>query len=206
MPTTTSPRDYLPAALKEEYLELVSSWLLEEWAATEDDLVRDTDTSYTRGTTRFGRQQKRFWLEYRSGQHPWLKVLNNSLDLVFEIHGIPCRFSNDSAESPKKRAVIEVHQHQITFLEEAEAGEAARFVFVLDLGFSEAAEPRVVLLGFSAAGEVVCRWTSGGVLRRLGEAAPSVPLAVELPKPSITPKRKPGLDGEGDGALASAGP
>ena len=140
----------LPAVLKERHLELVASWLLEEWAATEDDLVRDTDTSYTRGTTRFGRQQKRFWLEHLSGRHPWLRVLNNSLDIVFEIHGIPCRFSNDNAESPRKRAVVQVHQHQILFLEEAAPGEAARFVFVLDCGFDESSEPRVVLLGFSA--------------------------------------------------------
>ena len=206
MPAMTSPRHNLPPVLKEEYLELVASWLLEEWAATEDDLVRDTDTSYTRGTTRFGRQQKRFWLEYLSGKHSWLKVLNNSLDIVFEINGIPCRFSNDSAESPKKRAVVEVHQHQILFLEEAEPGDAARFVFVLDPGFDEASEPRVVLLGFSAAGEEVCRWTSGGVVRRIGEANPSVPPAVDLPKPSVTPKRKRDVDGEGDDAVASAGP
>lgn len=198
------PKSALPAGLKAEYLELVATWLLDEWYATEDDLVRDTDTPYTRGTTRFGRQQKRFWLEHLSGKYPWLRVLNNSLDLVFEISGIPCRFSNDNVESPKKRAVVEVHQHQIPFLEDAQPGDAARFVFVLDPGFDESSEPRVVLLGFSAGGEEVCRWTSGGVVRRMGEASPSVPPAVELPKPSIAPKRKP--DDERDDAAASAGP
>lgn len=198
------PNGSLPSGLKETYLELVAAWLLEEWYATEDDLVRDTDTPYTRGTTRFGRQQKRFWLEYLSGRHAWLRVLNNSLDIVFEINGIPCRFSNDNVESPKKRAVVEVHQHQISFLEDAEPGDAARFVFVLDPGIDESSEPRVVLLGFSAGGEEVCRWTSGGVVRRMGEASPSIPPAVELPKPSIAPKRK--RDDEGDDAVASAGP
>ncbi len=200
----TLPKSNLPPVLKEEYLELVSSWLLEEWAATEDDLVRDTDTSYTRGTTCFGRQQKRFWLEYLSGKHSWLRVLNNSLDIVFEINGIPCRFSNDNAESPRKRAVVEVHQHQLLFLEEAEPGEAARFVFVLDPGFDESSQPRVVLLGFSAAGGEVSRWTSGGVVRRIGEACPSVPSAVELPRAIVTPKRK--REGEGADSVASAGP
>ena len=194
----------LPPELKGEYLRLVATWLLDEWYATEDDLVRDTDTPYTRGTTRFGRQQKRFWLEYLSGKHPWLHVLNNSLDIVFEISGIPCRFTNDNAESPKKRAVVEVHQHQIPFLEDAEPGHAARFVFVLDPGIDESSEPRVVLLGFSAGGEEVCRWTSGGVVRRMGEASPSAPHAVELPKPSVALKRK--RDDEGDNAVASAGP
>jgi hypothetical protein len=198
-----SSKNGLPPALKEEYLQLVATWLLDEWYATEDDLVRDTDTPYTRGTTRFGRQQKRFWLEYRSGKHNWLRVLNNSLDLVFEISGIPCRFSNDNVESPKKRAVVEVHQHQISFLEDAEPGDAARFVFVLDPGIDESSEPRVVFLGFSAGGEEVCRWMSGGVVRRIGEASPSVPPAVELPKPSVATKRK--RDDDSDDALASAG-
>lgn len=196
----SAPR--LPAELRQEYLELVASWLLEEWRATEDDLVRDTDTSYTRGTTRFGRQQSRFWLEYRTGRHPWLRVLNNTLDLVFEIVGIPCRFSNDSVESPKKRAVVEVHQHQIQFLEEADPGQAARFVFVLDHGLDESSDPRVVLLGFTAGGEVVCRWESGSSVERLGVAGASVPVAVELPKPSVGVKRQRG--GEGD-SKASTG-
>lgn len=194
----------LPSRFKEEYLQLVATWLLDEWYATEDDLVRDTDTPYTRGTTRFGRQQKRFWLEYLSGKHPWLRVLNNSLDIVFEISGIPCRFSNDNAESPKKRAVFEVHQHQIPFLEDAEPGNAARFVFILDPGMDESSAPRVVLLGFSAGGDEVCRWTSGGAVRRLGEASPSIPSAVELPKPNVAPKRK--RDDKDDDAVASAGP
>jgi hypothetical protein len=189
MPINQSAQSRIPAALKEEHLELVVSWLLEEWRATEDDLIRDTDTSYTRGTTRFGRQQKRFWIEHGSRSHPWLKVLNNSLDIVFEINGIPCRFSNDYVESPKKRAVMEVHQCQMQFLEDAEPGEAARFVFVIDRGWDESSDPRVVLLGFSTSGEEVCRWTSGEATRRIGEASPSMPVPIELPKPTVTPKR-----------------
>lgn len=204
MPLADPSSSLLPAALKEEYLELVASWLLDEWRSTEDDLARDTDTPYTRGTTRFGRQQQRFWLEHLSGKYPWLRVLNKGLDIVFEINGIPCRFSNDNAESPKKRAVVQVHPYQMSFLEEASADEAARFVFVIDTGFDEASEPRVSLLCFSVSGELVCRWYSGGIVRRMGEASPSVPAPVELPKPRISPKRK--HDDRDDDAVASAGP
>ena len=192
----------LPSALKEEYLNLVASWFLDEWRATEDDMVRDTDTPYTRGTARFGRQKQRITLEYLSGRHPWLKVENNGLDIVFSINGIPCRFSNDDADAPKKRAVLEVHQFQIPLLEEAEPGEAARFVFVIDQGVDEMSEPQVVLLGFSQSGQEVCRWTSGGVVRKLGEATPSMPDAAEVKKPLITPKRRI----SDDDAAASAGP
>lgn len=204
MNAAKSPEGTLPAELSDEHLELVSSWLLEEWYATEDDLVRDTDTAYTRGTARFGRQMQRIRLEHFSGKHSWLSVMNGALDFVFTISGIPLRFSNDSIEAPKKRAVLETHLFQMPLLEAAGPGEAARFVFVIDRGPDESGEPVVVLLGFSNSDEVVCRWTTGTVFRRLGEASPSVPPAVELPKPTITPKRK--RDDDGEEAVASAGP
>ena len=193
----------LPSALKEEYLNLVASWFLEEWRATEDDMVRETDTPYTRGTTRFGRQKQRITLEYLSGRHPWLKVENNGLDIVFSICGIPFRFSNDDADSPKKRAVLEVHVFQMSLLEESEPGEAARFVFVIDQGMDESSDPRVVVLGFTPSGQEACRWTSGGVFRKLGEAKPSLPEPVEVKKPPIKPKRR---DADEDDAAASPGP
>jgi len=180
----------LPSALKEEYLTLVASWFLEEWYATEDDLVRDTDTPYTIGTTRFGRQKQRISNEYVSRRHPWLRVENNGLDIVFSVNGIPCRFSNDNADAPKKRAVLEVHAFQMSLIEESAPGDAARFVFVIDQGFGEIEEPHVLLLGFSASGQEVCRWRSGGILRKLGDAKKAMPAPVEIQKPVITPKRR----------------
>lgn len=192
----------LPSSLKEEYLNLIASWFLEEWRNTEDDMVRDTDTAYTRGTARFGRQKQRISLEYISGRHPWLRVENNGLDIVFSIMDIPCRFSNDNADSPKKRAITEVHPFQMSLIEETEPGEAARFVFVIDRGFDELSEPSIILLGFSASGQEVCRWISGGVLRTLSEVKPSIPAPIEISKPVVTPKRRD----TGDDAVASAGP
>lgn len=180
----------LPSCLKEEYLSLVASWLLEEWYATEDDLVRETDSAYTRGTTRFGRQKQRISNEHVSGRYPWLGIENNGLDLVFTIVHVPCRFSNDNPDAPKKRAVLEVHQLQLRLVEDAEPGEAARFVFVIDQGIDGTAEPRVLLLGFSASGDEVCRWSSDVSVRAIGEATPSTPAPVEVKKPIVTPKRR----------------
>lgn len=184
----------LPASFKDEYLNLIASWLLEEWRNTEDDMVRETDNAYTRGTARFGRQKQRISIECLSGRYPWLRVQNNSSDLVFSIVDIPCRFSNDNADAPKKRATLEVHPLQMSLIEETAPGEAARFVFVLDRGFDEASEPRVMLLGFSGSGQEVCRWTSGGVVRTLSEAKPSLPAPVQISKPSVTPKKRPADD------------
>lgn len=180
----------LPPSFKEEYLNLIASWLLEEWRNTEDDLVRDTDTPYTRGTTVFGRQKQRITNEYLSQRHPWLRVENGGLDIVFSIMNIPCRFSNDDADAPKKRAVLEAHPFQMPLIEVSEPGEAARFVFVIDRGVDETSEPRVLLLGFSSSGEEVCRWRSGEGLRALGEAEASAPMPVEVGKPIVTAKKR----------------
>lgn len=177
---------------KEECLNLIASWLLEEWRNTEDDLVRETDTAYTKGTTLFGRQKQRISLEYLSQKHTWLQVLNNGADIVFSVSGVPCRFSNDNPNAPQKRAIREPHPIQMSYslFEESTLDEAARFVFVIDkTGFDDASEPRVMLLGFSHSGQEVSRWTYGGSIRLLSSVNASAPEPVELRKPVVTVKR-----------------
>lgn len=198
-----STNDKLPKQMKIEYLQLIAHWLLDEALATEDDLYRNTDNAYTRGSARFGRQRQRIINESLSGNYSWLKVMNGGQDIVFSIHDIPCRFSNDNPDAPKKRAVLETHLFQMSLLEEAEPGEAARFVFVIDRGLDDLAAPRAVLLGFSNSGDVVCRWQSAAAVRTIGLAAPSRPEAVELPKPQIALKQRRNDTGDAE-ALAGA--
>jgi hypothetical protein len=198
---TSKPSDF-HAALKDEYLSLVAQWLLEEWYATEDDLTRDTDGPYTRGTTRFGRQKQRITNEFLYGNHPWLGVENGGNDLVFAIGGIPCRFSNDSATTPTKKAVLEAHRFQMPLIEEAEPDQAARFCFVVDPGVGEDSAPKVSLLGYSATGHLVCQWQSSTTVRTLVNVKLELPQAVEVAKPVIAPKRHLA----DNGAAASAGP
>lgn len=187
--TIKKPSDFHPG-LKEEYLAQVASWLLEEWYATEDDLIRETDNRYTKGTTRFGRQLQRIVNEYMSKQYDWLRIENGGLDLVFSISGIPCRFSNDSVEAPTKKAVLQVHPYQMSLIDDAEPGQAGRYCFVIDQGFNEDMEPRVALLGFSASGTLVCRWQSETIARALADIKTAPPEAVEVTKPSVKPKRR----------------
>lgn len=189
------------SALSETRLAHVANWLLEEWFATEDDLVRETDGPYTRGTTRFGRQKQRITNEYLSGLHDWLGMENSGLDLVFSIGGIPCRFSNDSATEPTKRAVLEAHRFQIPLIEESQPDDAARFCFVIDRGATESEAPRVTLLGYSAMNVLVCRWTSSAIVRALTETKTPRPEAVEIAKPLVAPKRPAATDED----TASAG-
>ena len=200
MPDAT-PSEFQPA-LTDDRLTKVAAWLMDEWNATEDDRVRNTDSPYTRGTTCFGRQRQRIVNEYLKSIHEWLGIESSGNDLVFSIGGVPCRFSNDSLAAPKKRAVLEAHRFQLPLIEDAEPGHAVRFCFVIDRGMDESGEPRVELLGFSATDDLVCRWRSAAPVRTLTEVKAELPMAVEVAKPLVAPKRRE----SGDDAVASAGP
>lgn len=198
---TLKPFDFQPS-LKDEYLAQVANWLLDEWYATEDDLVRDTDGPYTRGTTRFGRQKQRIVNEFLKGIHPWLSVQNGGNDLVFSILGVPCRFSNDSVSSPTKKAVLEAHRFQMPLIEDAEPDKAVRFCFVVDTSLGSVGEPTVSLLGFSSTDELVCEWRSSSIVRTLSNIKAVLPAAIEVAKPVVAPKRRQA----DDDSAASAGP
>ena len=193
--TLPPPANFNPE-LTSDRLQVVSSWLLEELYATEDDLSRHTDNGYTRGCTTFGRQRNRILAEAQSGKHDWIGLANSYNDIVFTIGGVPCRFSNDDPANPSKDAVLTANRYQLNFLEFASKGEPGRFCFVIDRGHDGVAEPRVEFLGFTPSGEPACRWVSDKVrvLRLEGEQqlAPTVPVS----KPQIAPKRR----NEGDAA------
>lgn len=184
------PPSAFNAELISDRLQTVSEWLLEELYATEDDLSRPTDNGYTRGCTAFGRQRNRIISEALSGRHPWLGLSNNHNDIVFTIGGVPCRFSNDDPSSPTKDAVLIANRYQLNFLEFTEKDAPGRFCFVIDRGFSGEDEPRVEFLGFTASGEMACRWVSDRIRVLRSEGQQSLPAAVDVSKPQVTPKRR----------------
>jgi hypothetical protein len=182
-----------PAAFKPQLtadrLSIVARWMLEELYATEDDLSRDTDNGYTRGCTTFGRQRCRIISEARSGKSA------EANDIVFTIGGIPCRFSNDDAESPSKDAVLTANRFQSEFVEFAADTEPARFCFVIDRGHGPDAEAKVEFLGFTPTNQLACRWVSDSVrLLRSTDGENALPEPVQVSKPQIAPKRRD--DGE----------
>lgn len=188
------------SALSSDRLELISRWLLEEWYATEDDLTRPTDNSYTKGCTTFGRQRNRIISEVQSRQHPWLGLSNNGYDIVLTIEGIPVRFSNDDPANPTKDAVLTTNRYQMSFLEFSTTGEPGRFCFIvdrgrdgiseLDRGRDEMSEPRVEFLGFTPSGDIACRWVYNTVRVFEEVTRSSLVEAVDVAKPPVTPKRR----------------
>jgi hypothetical protein len=179
------------SALTSERLALISQWLLEELYSTEDDLARDTDSSYTRGCTAFGRQMNRIKFEFLSKKHEWLGLLNGGNDLVFTISGVPCRFSNDDPSNPTKDAVIAISRYQMPFLEFVSEGEPGKFCFVIYRGSNSLDDPRVEFLGFRPSGEIACRWVSDSV-RVLRDVLADLVAPVQLDKPLVAPKKKDG--------------
>jgi len=184
LPSVLNPK------LKSQYLETIASFLLEELYATEDDLTRSTDSSYSRGCTTFDRQKNRIIAEARSGNFPWLQLSNTGFDLVFTIDGVPCRFSNDDPLSPSKSAVVSINKYQMDFLEFIPKGEPGQFCFVIDRGINGASQPKVVFLGFSLTHELLCEWVSDTV-RVFHAPDHLLPEAIEIPKAPITPKPQP---------------
>lgn len=194
--------DYpLPSAfepkLTHDLLTNVAAWLLDELHATDDDLVRDTDNNYTRGCTAFMRQRVRILKEAASGRHPWLGVPSPGNDLVFSINGIPCRYSNDDPDNPKKDAVTLANAFQTTFLDFGDDKAPQRFCFVVDRGLPGITDPHVEFLGFTAFGSVACRWISTSI-RQLQLVNDDTPAAVPVSKPAISPKRRPVDDVAGE--------
>ncbi|NKF24414.1 hypothetical protein [Solimonas marina] len=182
--------------LSAERLNLIASWLLEEYYATQEDLVRDTDSSYTRGCTAFGRQRGRIMKEAASLKYSWLSIKGAGNDLVFGIGHVPCRYSNDDPDNPKKDAVLVANQHQLPFLDFEDDLAPTRFCFVLDKGLEGVTDAHVELLGYTGAGTLVSRWISSNVRTLHAVNDQKLSSAVPVGKPVLAPKRRDAANGD----------
>ncbi|TJY56268.1 hypothetical protein E4T66_20130 [Sinimarinibacterium sp. CAU 1509] len=175
------------------HLALVASWLLDELYATEDDLTRDTDDNYTRGCTTFMRQRLRILKEAMSGKHPWLGIATAGNDLVFTVDGLPCRYSNDDPDNPKKDAVTLANSYQQSLFDYDDFQRPQRFCFVIDRGLEGISDPHVEFVGFTPIDTIACRWISSSV-RNFQIVGETTPAAVPVAKPTVAPKRRPADD------------
>ncbi|MFX1737964.1 hypothetical protein PXJ20_30130 [Paraburkholderia sp. A1RI_3L] len=175
-------------ALSADRLSVIASILIAEHFSTATALQSDFDDGYTRGCTRFGRQRNRLKSVALSGEHDWLELRHGGNDLVFTIGGIPCRFAADDPANPTKPAVLDATPFQQDFFGAVESGVPCKFCFVLDGGYAEADDPRVVFLGEDSARVVKCKWVSD-TARALHAVAADTPPPREMGKPRVAPKR-----------------
>lgn len=177
------------AALRSERLEVIANILIEEHFSTMTDLQSEYDDGYSRGTTRFARQKNRLKSVALSGQYDWLQLRHGANDLVFTIDGIPCRFATDDPVNPTKPAVVDATPIQLSFFDEVENGAPCKFCFILDGGYTEAEDPRVVFLGEDMMGDVKCKWSSDGGAKALHAISANTPPAKDVGKAPVGPKR-----------------
>jgi hypothetical protein len=176
------------AALRSDRLEIIANILIEEHFTTLTDLQSEYDDGYSRGTTRFARQKNRLKSVALSGQYDWMQLRHAGNDLVFTIDGIPCRFATDDPANPTKPAVLEATPVQQSFFDEVESGEPCKFCFILDGGYAETDDPRVVFIGEDVMGVVKCKWMSDGT-KALHHVSAHTPPAKEVGKASVGPRR-----------------
>lgn len=188
MPLSLPLPDMFHAQLSADRLEVIAGILIDEHFSTAEDLQSEYDDGYARGCTRFARQKNRLKFLALSGTHRWLTLLNAGNDLTFSIEGIPCRFATDDPMAPTKPAVLEATPIQQSFFEEVEIGAPCKFCFILDGGYAESDDPRVVFIGEDVAGNVVCSWTSGGT-KSLYSVSAKTPPARPLGRAPVSPKR-----------------
>lgn len=162
--------------------------MVSEHFSTATALQSDFDDGYTRGCTRFGRQRNRLKSEALSGRYEWLQLRHAGLDLIFTIGGIPCRFAADDPANPTKPAVLDATPIQQDFFDEVKDGVPCKFCFILDGGYSEADDPRVVFVGEDADKIVKCRWVSD-TTKALHPVATKAPSAKQMGKAPVGPKR-----------------
>jgi hypothetical protein len=174
--------------LSADRLDVIAAVLIAEHFSTATDLQSEYDDGYARGCTRFARQKNRLKFLALSGKHRWLALLNAGNDLTFSIGGIPCRFATDDPMAPTKPAVLEATPLQQSFFDEVEIGAPCKFCFILDGGYAESDDPRVVFIGEDAAGNVVCSWVSGG-MRSMYSVSANTPAAKPLGRAPVSPKR-----------------
>ncbi|MGY4726915.1 hypothetical protein [Burkholderia pyrrocinia] len=176
------------SSLDSDRLGIIADILIAEHFATETDLQSEFDDGYTRGCTRFGRQKNRLRSVALSGQYEWLELRHGGNDLVFTIDGIPCRFATDDPANPTKPAVLAATPVQQSFFDEVEDGDPCKFCFILDGGYAESDDPRVVFIGEDFRGTVKCRWMSDG-MRALHSVSVDTPPAKDVGKAPVGPKR-----------------
>lgn len=175
--------------LTHDRLTIVAEILLDEFFKTVDDLSSDADDNYTRGCASFGRQKNRIKQLALARTYPWLQIMNSTNDLVFKIGGVPCRFSSDDPNSPKKNAILTFNRYQASFFDEIESDDKpCRYCFIVDTKGIDDMEPSVVFVGYDATGVAKCQWESGAIRTLHNVSAASIPTAVEIGKPAVKPK------------------
>lgn len=121
------------------------------------------DDAWSVGCRAFAFGRHRLERAARSGEYPWLEVLDDSAHFIFVIgsngHGVPVRFYRGAAEEPTERTLRqqeqEAEQLSLALGEDVAQGLAFRFAVETD---AQGRVERVVFLALRGEDRVECFW------------------------------------------------
>lgn len=189
------PWDY-HSALIADRLNLIAKALLDVYYDVQVELDTDLDSSYTRGTTTFGRQKSKLIQMGQDPSIPWLDLRNTSNDLTCTIGEIPFRFFRDDHSSPKKKGFWKRNEQDNLFPNEE--GEPIYWRFVIEKPLTEDDDASVYFLGADVNQVTVCEWKYEESVRVLTSVDSRRPDPVETPEPQVgLPKQDQGNKEDG---------
>jgi hypothetical protein len=182
------PWDY-HSDLTEERLVILAGMIVDgRRAAVELFDENAGDTAWTLGVRAFEFVRIRILRSADSGEHPWLGIIDRTLQLIFKIGEVPVRIYKGDADEPTGRTLRQGHselrQLSLLFGEEDEGGDLAyRFAIETDIDGSALAVKFVGLRGENA----VLNWDVplAGVSQTTGAVGRQATASVDLPAPSV---------------------
>ena len=195
---TKKPWDY-PSDLTAERLTLIARLIIQ---GRKDALDRhDTsigDDAWTLGCKAFAYGKFRIVEADETDTHPWLRIVDSSMQFVFTIGAVPVRFYHGTADEPNQRTLRqsfpELRQLDLGFESEDEGRDLAyRFAVETDIDGSVL---RVIFVGLRGEDSVL-NWEVpiSAEVRTLHIARSEPAPGVELPPPSV---QAPGDEEEHD--------
>lgn len=176
------PMEY-QSALTVDRLNVIAEALLDVFYDVQKELDTDLDSSYTRGTTTFGRQKNKLIQLCQDKKYPWLDLRNTSNDLTCAIGGIPFRFFTDDHEKPQKPGFWKRNEQDNLFPNDED--EPIYWRFVLEKPLSDEDEAAVYFLGANSNQVSVCEWKYEESVRVFKTVDNTRPDAVDTPEPSV---------------------
>lgn len=186
------PWDY-HADLSFERLSLLAKILRDtrrDTLALHDAAAGDTPWSlgcrvYARSTTMLVRAADQLW--------PWLKIVQSSLEFVFQVGAVPLRFFHGDAERPDPGHLraVEVEAKQLDFAF-GDAGTGLVWRLVVETNVAGETDS-IVLIGSTPEGGVECTFPIPGLNASVQLFEPRRPTSkggIELPPPVVKSRRK----------------
>ncbi|MFZ6864703.1 hypothetical protein ACO0K7_18935 [Undibacterium sp. Ji67W] len=170
-------------ALIADRLNVIAEALLDVYYDVQKELDTDLDSSYTRGTTTFGRQKNKLIQLCKDARYPWLDLRNTSNDLTCAIDGIPFRFFTDDHEKPQKPGFWKRNEQDNLF--PTDEDEPIYWRFIIEKPLTDEDEAAVYFLGANSNQVPVCEWKYEESVRVFKTVDNIRPDAVDTPEPNV---------------------